>query len=387
MFIDADAHHAPDVNIFSSLDNPEFISYYKNIHRSSPQENYWQKVYKQIADPSWPECNTIADFAKLPLHIRQEISTFNLDYVKVYSDFSEVHVDPYAIFFPSIEVHSRAIKELVKVDRQLLNPQLRTAGMGYSVEPAIAVELTKLYNRGMVNLCKNYPQYDITGWLALQDIDASMQELEYIIDNDFFGVVLGFKPPWSFMPQFYPLFKRCEETKLPIYFHQVGLEILPLWALDTNNPRYQILQDYPGWLPTFTGADNMWLMTVIGFITEGILDLYPDLRIVLSEVGTNWVSEVRTFMLEQGWADPLPYFKKNFWFTTEVEDPAFLDDAQLLGWDRLLFATDYPHNDPGGNNRYHDVDMTNDLLAQGKITQKEYDLFTHKNYQLLKSRS
>jgi predicted TIM-barrel fold metal-dependent hydrolase len=92
-------------------------------------------------------------------------------------------------------------------------------------------------------------------------------------------------------------------------------------------------------------------------------------------------------MIEQGWPDPLPNFKHNFWFTIEVEEENFIQNAQLVGWDRLLFATDYPHNDIGGLNQYCDVDMLTQLLKEKKLTQSNFDAVTYKNYELLKFRN
>ena len=47
---------------------------------------------------------------------------------------------------------------------------------------------------------------------------------------------------------------------------------------------------------------------------------------------------------------PSDYLKSNFWFTTQpVEEPEEPEHLRKLidwiGWDRLLFATDYPHWD------------------------------------------
>src|SRR5262245_19119050 len=42
------------------------------------------------------------------------------------------------------------------------------------------------------------------------------------------------------------------------------------------------------------------------------------------------------------------YFKYNFYFTIETEEPALPEAIQFLGAERFLFATDYPHDDAGG---------------------------------------
>jgi hypothetical protein len=107
---------------------------------------------------------------------------------------------------------------------------------------------------------------------------------------------------------------------------------------------------------------------------------------VITEHGLNWIKPMQEFMLSQGWADPVPYLQKNFWLTVEVEEENFIENANYLGWDRLLFATDYPHNDFGGMHRYKDVDLLQSCLPLNIISQQQYDLLTHQNYQLLKSR-
>jgi predicted TIM-barrel fold metal-dependent hydrolase len=49
------------------------------------------------------------------------------------------------------------------------------------------------------------------------------------------------------------------------------------------------------------------------------------------------------------------YFKNNFYFTIETEEPELADAIEFLGAERFLFATDYPHDDPGGRMKFEDV--------------------------------
>ena len=47
---------------------------------------------------------------------------------------------------------------------------------------------------------------------------------------------------------------------------------------------------------------------------------------------------------------PSSYLRENFWFTSqpidEPDDPKHLRDVfEWIGWDKVLFATDYPHWD------------------------------------------
>jgi predicted TIM-barrel fold metal-dependent hydrolase len=139
-----------------------------------------------------------------------------------------------------------------------------------------------------------------------------------------------------------------------------------------------LLEKYPP--PRFHGKGLTWVVAIMSFITSGLLDRFPDLRIISTEHGLNWISELRVWCSQNHLPDPLPYFQKNFWFTAEIEEPNFLANARLLGWDRLLYATDYPHNDPGGANRYNDLTMIETLLSQKELTASDFDFVTHQNY-------
>ena len=93
-------------------------------------------------------------------------------------------------------------------------------------------------------------------------------------------------------------------------------------------------------------------------------------------------------MMQLSNTDPMPYFKQFFWFTTEIEETNFLSISESLGFDRVLFATDWPHgtDDIGGANMYHDVVLLNSILSNNMITQEDYALMTHQNYINLKSK-
>jgi predicted TIM-barrel fold metal-dependent hydrolase len=54
---------------------------------------------------------------------------------------------------------------------------------------------------------------------------------------------------------------------------------------------------------------------------------------------------------------PSHYFKKNFYFTIETEEPGLGEAIQFLGAEHFLFATDYPHDDPGGRMKFKDVGL------------------------------
>jgi predicted TIM-barrel fold metal-dependent hydrolase len=86
----------------------------------------------------------------------------------------------------------------------------------------------------------------------------------------------------------------------------------------------------------------------------------PELRVVVVEAGFAWVPSV-AWRLDRHWArmrdevphltrPPSEYMRENMWFTTQpMDEPERTRDIRhildWIGWDRVLFASDYPHWD------------------------------------------
>jgi predicted TIM-barrel fold metal-dependent hydrolase len=95
-------------------------------------------------------------------------------------------------------------------------------------------------------------------------------------------------------------------------------------------------------------------------VLEGVFERFPTLKVVLVEAGFAWAPSL-AWRLDKHWAKlraelprvkrpPSEYIRSQVWFTTQpIEEPEprtqLLDTIEWMGWDRLLFATDYPHWD------------------------------------------
>jgi predicted TIM-barrel fold metal-dependent hydrolase len=73
---------------------------------------------------------------------------------------------------------------------------------------------------------------------------------------------------------------------------------------------------------------------------------------------------------------PSHYLKNNFYWTIETEEPELVEAINFLGADRFLFATDYPHDDPGGRMKFKDVEL---LAVNAKISESDKDLIRFEN--------
>jgi predicted TIM-barrel fold metal-dependent hydrolase len=77
---------------------------------------------------------------------------------------------------------------------------------------------------------------------------------------------------------------------------------------------------------------------------------------------------------------PDHYFKKNLFFTIETEERELPEAMELFGASQFLFATDYPHDDPGGRMKHKDVEL---LANNGEISESDKELLRYKNAERL----
>jgi predicted TIM-barrel fold metal-dependent hydrolase len=94
---------------------------------------------------------------------------------------------------------------------------------------------------------------------------------------------------------------------------------------------------------------------LIDLIWSAVPQRYPRLRFVIVEGGIGWIASVLRFM-DHWWEDhhlwmkprlyerPSFYFQRQFWATFEDDKPGLLT-RELLGVDRLMWGSDYPHTE------------------------------------------
>ncbi|MGO9456723.1 MAG: amidohydrolase family protein [Acidimicrobiales bacterium] len=93
---------------------------------------------------------------------------------------------------------------------------------------------------------------------------------------------------------------------------------------------------------------------VANLIYAGVLDRHPDLQLVTVESGVGWIpfllAALDYQLAEIGPAgtahlelSPSEYFRRQFHACFWFERTGVAQAAEALGWDRLMFETDYPH--------------------------------------------
>lgn len=277
------------------------------------------------------------------------------------------------------------------VDAQVIGPQF-TGWWSYLIEPELATAMARSHNVAVLKIMREYPGKFIGAALvALQDVDGAVREMEWAREQGFKTVILDFSYPVREHPfgetlgsrrELWQFFKSAESLEMPILFHAVQHGHRLVNALKLQKEGLDFLAPVDGH------------MNLASLITSGLLDDFPGLKVIHTESGTAWIKSFIERMDRQFERPPvnyddenptprgkrrvqeratqvvapevsreknklLPshYFRKNFYFTIETEEPELADAVGFLGAEKFLFATDYPHDDPGGRMKFKDAEL------------------------------
>lgn len=260
--------------------------------------------------------------------------------------------------------------ETMGVDFQILNPDEQTLRFSYLVEPMIAREIARSHNRSVLDIVKTHPdRFAATLLLPLQDMDWSLDEMRWGKSQGFKSIVIDVcwpvagsitSQPLADIPRLDDLFALAVELDMLIVLHQQShkREI----RSESHVKRYRLEKLYP----------TNYEVALVSLVTSGLLDKHPTVRILMAEGEEDFLAITLRHLRLLGYADAAERLARNFLFTIETESTAMLmNNIRELGPDCFLFATDYPHNDPGGIGKWEDADNLRklglDALAMEKI--------------------
>ena len=150
--------------------------------------------------------------------------------------------------------------------------------------------------------------------------------------------------------RYWPIYEAAAEAGLPVAVHAFGYGGSPISS--SGWPSYYIEE--------MTGHAQSCQAGLTSMVVEGVFERLPTLKLILVEAGFGWVPSL-AWRLDKSWKtlrSETPHLKRlpsetlrtQVWWTTQpMEEPEphqhLQDTIGWIGWDRLLFATDYPHWD------------------------------------------
>jgi len=215
------------------------------------------------------------------------------------------------------------------------------------------------YNDWLAEFCAQQPDRLVgAGLLPINDPKGAAEELYHLKENGLKQAMLLAAqmetPLWD--RSWDPLWEAGHDTGVALGFHLSG----GVRSAVNSGP----LADDLGNRGVRVAAVPMQMDEALASVVfSGALERYPKLKIVLAETGIGWIpyflermdDTYRRFKYspEQWKKDegdkklplkPSEYFKRQVWATFQI-DPVGLRLLDVMGEDRAMWASDYPHGD------------------------------------------
>ncbi|MCU1379005.1 MAG: putative TIM-barrel fold metal-dependent hydrolase [Acidimicrobiales bacterium] len=215
------------------------------------------------------------------------------------------------------------------------------------------------HNRWLADFVAAFPKRRAgLGQIFLNDVDQAVTDVRWMKDHGLAGVLLpGVSPdtPWIeplYSPIYDPLWAVCQELEMPVTHHSGGSGI-------PNYGRYPFTNALFVMETGFFANRALWHLML-----SGVFDRFPDMKLVLTEQGSQWVPNVLDRMdalwerMSGGRIGELDvpdgavtkkkaseYWATNCYLGASFPGP---EDAALfesIGLDTVMWGSDYPHNE------------------------------------------
>ena len=238
-------------------------------------------------------------------------------------------------------------------------------------DPAFVLDCHRAYNDWIADYCRAAPsRLFAMGAVPLQDIDAAVTETRRVVTElGLQGVFIrsgsyADDTPFSH-PHYDPFWAACEELSIPVGLHPAthtdihnaarlfGLIRRSADMAVTNKTADPVVGGTA--LSIAVGAPVDAIISLGRLLMGGVCERFPALRLLVLEAGGGWAAsllermddEVKANPQERRWLSLLPseYFRRQCWISFEPDDPTLPRLADLIGPDRILWASDFPHSD------------------------------------------
>ena len=250
----------------------------------------------------------------------------------------------------------------------------------------------RAHNRWLVDWCAEHPERRAgIGLIHLNDIDDAIEDVQWIAKQGLRGgILLPHVPESHLLPLYAPDYDRlwavCQD--LDVVINQHG---------GTGSPDYG---RYATSLPIRLVETSFFsTRSYTHLILGGVFERFPKLRYILTEAGCAWVPGTLE-NLDQYWrmigrgsvgeiefagdaATPEPpsfYARRNCWYGASFPSPREIRDRDVVGVDRILWGSDYPHYEgtfphtrKSLRRTFHDVDPVEVRAMLGENAARFYD--------------
>ena len=272
----------------------------------------------------------------------------------------------YGLALPGCYDVAERLKEQYQdgIDAEVLYPSLL-----FNVYQIADLDIVKatfdLYNDWITDYCKPAPdRLFALGALQMYDLDHAIKEMERCKSLGHVGVCIPATAPPDHLyvdPWYDKFWAAAQDLNMSLNMH------IFTGATDNHGLAPRQAPSRANGPMAFAGA----AMTIADIIQSGVVERYPNLKVVITEFETGWVGHLlkrldwayirgggeRTFGLPMM---PSHYWQRNFYVTFE-DDPLGIATRDFIGTETMIWGNDYPHGDSVFP---HSQQVLNEILSE-----------------------
>ncbi|MSO90986.1 MAG: amidohydrolase [Acetobacteraceae bacterium] len=237
------------------------------------------------------------------------------------------------------------------VEMGVLNP-LNPSGQGFQNQEMGAAFARAVNEWQVAEWTSKEPRLKGSIVSPYEDAELAVKEIQrWAGDKNFVQILLLSRANEPLgAKRYWPIYAAAQEAGLPIGIHAFGYSGSPVTS--SGWPSYYIEEMVGHAVCAQAGLTSM--------VIEGVFERFPGLRVVSIEAGVAWAPALM-WRLDAQWKKlkaetpflkkaPSEYLRTQVWWTSQpIEEPEprerMGEMLDWMGWDRLIFATDYPHWD------------------------------------------
>jgi predicted TIM-barrel fold metal-dependent hydrolase len=225
--------------------------------------------------------------------------------------------------------------------------------VNHSELPAdVSLAYADAYNRWLKDYCDfDSDRLKAVGLISRHDPKNMVEQLEKIVENGWtsiplrpeviLGRVLGHEDYNDF-------WAACEKHNIAVAFHGGTNLHAPTAGTDRFTSRFAMHA---------CSHPMEAQMAFVSLLESGVLERHPRLKFAFLEAGASWVPhwlwrldnicypEFPTLVEENIKMLPSEYFKRQCWVGIELGEPCLREVINVIGHDKLLYGSDFPHPD------------------------------------------
>ncbi len=245
------------------------------------------------------------------------------------------------------------------------------------VYPATMGTMAEHYVRGVEPLYANLHSYNLwlnETWgfdyqsriyapavLSLRDLDHAVEEVDFVLSRGARFIMLNAGPAYGRSPgdpYFDPFWSRINEAKASVAYHigefWYNEHIAPAWGLDPE----PVFFEMSAWQWQSCWGEKPIEDTLAALIFDNLFGRFPDIHVVVSEFGAEWVPHfVRHMDKSRGmgrrgpWIGgklkerPSAIFRRHVRVTPYPEDDVVKIVSDLGQSDSIVMGSDFPHGE------------------------------------------